>query len=84
MQSKHPHIVYHSDQKPKQLCGVIDTQIHSYDRSKRATEMDIRLRREIGSEANRTARDVRYVTKFIETALVLDKAMVSWRGFLLI
>ena len=78
MQSKHPHIVYHSDQKPKQQCGVMDTQLHGgYDRSKRAAETDIRLRREIGSEANRTARDVRYVTKFIETALVLDKAMVS-------
>ena len=66
-QSKHPHIVYHSDQKPRQLCGVSESQFRVYDS---------RMRREIGGTGNRTERDVRYVNQFIETALVLDKAMV--------
>ena len=66
-QSKHPHIVYHSDQKPRQLCGVSESQFRVYDN---------RMRREIGGTGNRTERDVRYVNQFIETALVLDKAMV--------
>ena len=74
MQSKkHPHIIYQSDERPRQLCGVLDkmngVRNSNYNRQKRDySQFDW---------GNRTKRDVRYVPKFIETALVLDKAMVS-------
>ena len=73
-QSKHPHIVFQSDQKPNQKCGVSSSQLSSFARQRReATDV---------KEARREVRDVRHVNKFIETALVLDKAMVrSMRAY---
>jgi hypothetical protein len=139
LQSKHPHIIYESNEKPKQLCGVLDNQLRNsnYHRQKRQAgdhdhehdhhdhvhhagdhhhdhslwneeeeeyswekkvknnnllDLDYRKSRVsdhipepslINSKTRtrlnvtRSRRDVRYVPKFIETALVLDKAMVS-------
>ena len=59
--------MYQSDQKPTQSCGVSNNLLRKDGQ---------RYRREIGGEGNRTERDVRYVNKYIETGLVLDKAMV--------
>ena len=29
-QSKHPHIIYESNERPRQLCGVLDNQIQVF------------------------------------------------------
>ena len=133
LQNKHPHIIYESIEKPRQLCGVLDNQLRNTNsRSKRGAaenlhetlhlhhsfhhhhsdhghldsnaadddvnfsehqipkfssvnygpRSDSNLSHALGAGA-RVRRDVRYVPKFVETALVLDKAMVSETQYLI-
>ena len=103
-QSKHPHIIYESSEKPRQLCGVLDNQLRSSNnrRNRRSAgdmehhhhHQQLNLQHLIKDKSEeqrgkfvssdtrtrynstRDRRDVRFVPKFVETALVLDKAMV--------
>ena len=120
-QSKHPHIIYESIEKPRQQCAVLDNQLRnsgSNSRQKREVDSDhhhhlhlhhhhhqhLHDNEDAGEEnvisseyeaaskpssarhvshvynVTRVRRDVRYVPKFVETALVLDKAMVRSRA----
>ena len=104
LQSKHPHIIYESSEKPRQLCGVLDNQLRTNNRRNRRSPEDFNLqhgdrkdkseeqivkfpssgelqtRTQYNSSSRRDRRDVRFVPKFVETALVLDKAMVRGKS----
>ena len=62
-QRKHPHVIFEARTKVKQICantGMLEWNMRNY-RSKTGKKFK---------------RDVREVTKYVETALILDKAMV--------
>ena len=86
-QSNHPHVIYEYSDKSPQGCAVsssYDNPLSGKRRKKRSAETGSG---ESGNTANdflkfiREKREVRQFQKFIELALVLDKAMVmSERG----
>lgn len=69
-QRKHPHVIFEARTKVKQMCantGMLEWGLRSGNyRKGQKPKSNERLK-----------RDVREVTKYVETALVLDKAMVS-------
>ncbi len=70
-QRKHPHVIFEARTKVKQMCantGMLEWGLRSgnYRKGQKPKSSNERLK-----------RDVREVTKYVETALVLDKAMVS-------
>ena len=72
LSSKHPHVIYEYSGKSMQGCGLGGT----YDsRGKRSSSPVLEMPEML--KKVRETRDVRAVRKFIEVALVLDKAMVS-------
>ena len=73
-QRKHPHVIFEARTKVKQMCantGTLEWGLR-YRKGKNPKTSD-RFKR---SSNDRHKRDVREVTKYVETALVLDKAMV--------
>jgi len=68
---KHPHVIFEARDKAKRGCA---NDLRS-DRKNKYTNgfTGGRFRKK-----RRLKRDVREVTKYIETALVLDKAMVNY------
>ncbi len=68
MQSKHPHVIYEYADKSPQGCAVSP----NYNRKKRNTL-------DAFEDLIRVKKDVRAVQKFIELALVVDKAMFELR-----
>lgn len=71
-QRKHPHVIFEARTKVKQMCantGMLEWGLRSgtYRGGKGQNKP---------KSNERQKRDVREVTKYVETALVLDKAMV--------
>ena len=73
-QRKHPHVIFEARTKVKQMCantGMLEWGLRSGNyRKGQKPKSNERLK-----------RDVREVTKYVETALVLDKAMVCMTIF---
>ena len=65
-QRKHPHIIFEARTKIKQMCANTGLEWGRGGRGGKGPKM----------KGERMKRDVREVTKYVETALVLDKAMV--------
>lgn len=65
-QRKHPHIIFEARTKVKQTCANTGLEWGRGGRAGKGPKL----------KAERIKRDVREVTKYVETALVLDKAMV--------
>ena len=72
---KHPHVIFEARTKVRQMCG--NSGNHDWARGFPYMRKNWRkLGRGKGSSQERFKRDIREVTKNVETALVLDKAMV--------
>ena len=74
-QRKHPHVIFEARNKVKQMCantGTLEWGLRNYRKGKAP-----KAAASTSSANERTKRDVREVTKYVETALVLDKAMVN-------
>jgi len=64
---KHPHVIFEARTKVKQICantGMLEWNMRNYR----------------GKTGKKFKRDVREVTKYVETALILDKAMFDKRN----
>ncbi|VVC39377.1 Hypothetical protein CINCED_3A019380 [Cinara cedri] len=72
--SKHPHVIFEARDKAKRGCAL-DLNVDRNKGSYSAGFTNGRYRKK-----RRLKRDVREVTKYIETALVLDKAMFEMRN----
>lgn len=70
---KHPHVIFEARTKVRQMCGntgTLEWGLRNFRKNSKGSSSGK------GSSADRYKRDVREVTKYVETALVLDKAMV--------
>lgn len=85
---KHPHIIFEARTKANKGCansGSMEWRSSSR-RPKREAQMDAMssvlegIWGQAGADAVRFRRDVRETTKYIETAIVIDKAMFEKRN----
>ena len=82
LQSKHPHVLYEYKDNTPQGCAVTESYSGGYERGKRSHQNpaeDLLQEELFLQDKEKVKRDVRSVKKFIEVALVLDKAMFDKR-----
>lgn len=70
---KHPHVIFESHAKFNSGCankGNLEWRMKGHNRKTKHTSSFF--------DFNRTKRDVREATKYIETALIVDRSMVRF------
>lgn len=81
LQQKHPHVIFEARTKANKGCansGNLEWRMKNYRRQKHLSGVT-----DTGGDTEatqRTKRDVREATKYIETAMVIDKAMFDKRN----
>ncbi|KAI9589234.1 hypothetical protein GQX74_007403 [Glossina fuscipes] len=79
-QQKHPHVIFEARTKGNKGCAN-SGNLDSWRLSRRTKHLSAGLMEEMHANgAGRYKRDVREATKYIETAIVVDKAMFDKRN----
>ncbi|XP_055626644.1 disintegrin and metalloproteinase domain-containing protein unc-71 isoform X4 [Toxorhynchites rutilus septentrionalis] len=78
--SKHPHVIFEARTKSNKGCANSGNLVYRTRSTRRQSHHSGLVESQDGNGAGRYRRDVRETTKYIETALIIDKAMFQKRN----